>query len=128
MPTDRPHVNELVEAVREFLEQEVQPALEGSTAFHARVAVNVLRIVERELATGEQLRAEERAGLMALLGRDGDLDELSGALIEGIRAGEFDLQTPGLGEHLRSTVMAKLAIDNPRYKSYQRALAPDQAE
>ena len=50
MPTDRPTVPELVEAVREFMENEVQPNLEGSVAFHTRVAVNVLRIVERELA------------------------------------------------------------------------------
>ena len=123
MPTDRPHVNELVEAVREFLEREVQPALEGSLNFHTRVAVNVLRIVERELDTGERLRADERARLVALLGREGDLDKLSQSLIDGIRAGELDMNTPGLTDHLRATVLDKLAIDNPRYKSYQRAVA-----
>lgn len=123
MPTDRPHVNELVEAVREFLEREVQPALEGSLNFHTRVAVNVLRIVERELGSGEKLRADERARLVALLGREGDLDNLSQSLIDGIRAGELDMDTPGLTDHLRATVLDKLAIDNPRYKSYQRALA-----
>ncbi len=125
MPTDRPTVPELVQAVREFIENEVQPALEGSVAFHTRVAVNVLKIVERELATGEALRAGERERLVALLGRDGDLDELANELIEGIRAGAMSVDTPGLTDHLRATVMAKLAIDNPRYKSYQRALERD---
>ena len=122
MTTDRPTVSELVEAVREFLETEVQPSLEGSVAFHTRVAVNVLKIVERELAEGPMLAADEKARLVGLLGHDGDLDELANELIEAIRTGRMDVQTPGLTEHLRSTVMAKLAIDNPRYKSYQRAL------
>lgn len=122
MGTDRPTVPELLEAVREFLETEVQPNLEGSVAFHTRVAVNVLKIVERELALGPELMTEEKARLVALLGRDGDLDSLADALIEAIRAGQMDVDTPGLVPHLRSTVMAKLAIDNPRYKSYQRAL------
>ncbi|TVS15444.1 MAG: hypothetical protein EA417_13365 [Gammaproteobacteria bacterium] len=125
MPTDRPTVPELVEAVREFMENEVQPNLEGSVAFHTRVAVNVLRIVERELANGEALRAGEREGLASLLGRDGDLDDLANDLIKGIRGGELNVDTPGLADHLRATVMAKLAIDNPRYKSYQRALEQD---
>ena len=123
MTTDRPSVPELLEAVREFLETEVQPSLEGSVGFHTRVAVNVLKIVERELAEGPTLAAEEKARLVALLGHDGDLDGLANELIEAIRAGRMDVTTPGLTEHLRSTVMAKLAIDNPRYKSYQRALS-----
>ncbi len=125
MPTDRPTVPELVEAVREFMENEVQPNLEGSVAFHTRVAVNVLRIVERELANGESLRAGERERLAALLGRDGELDELANDLIEGIREGDLNVDTPGLADHLRATVLSKLAIDNPRYKSYQRALEQD---
>lgn len=125
MTTDRPSVPELLEAVREFLETEVQPSLEGSVAFHTRVAVNVLKIVERELADGPTLAAAEKARLVGLLGHDGDLDDLANELIEAIRAGRMDVTTPGLKEHLRSTVMAKLAIDNPRYVSYQRALAED---
>lgn len=125
MTTDRPSVPELLEAVREFLETEVQPSLEGSVAFHTRVAVNVLKIVERELADGPALAAEEKTRLVGLLGHDGDLDDLANELIEAIRGGRMDVATPGLTEHLRSTVMAKLAIDNPRYKSFQRALSED---
>lgn len=122
MARERPTVPELVEAVREFMEQEVQPQLEGAVGFHARVAVNVLKIVERELARGPELAEAERAGLAALLGRDGSLEELNAELVEGIRAGRFDIDTPGLADHLRATVMGRLGIDNPRYRSYQRAL------
>jgi hypothetical protein len=111
-----------VEAVREFLEHEVQAKLDGSTAFHMRVAVNVLRIVERELAEGAGLEAAEHARLEALLGHEGGIGELNGRLVEAIRAGDLDVDTPGLVEHLRATVMGRVGVDNPRYGSYKRAL------
>lgn len=143
MPTDRPTSRELVDAVGAFLEAEVQPALDGSVAFHTKVAINVLRIVARELETGSALDAAEAARLTELLGRgateggaaaaaEGDavaedapagLDALNAALLDGIRAGRLDLDTPGLAAHLRATVLGKLSIDNPRYESYRRALA-----
>ena len=46
---DRPTVLELLAAVRGFLEDDLGPVLEGRRRFHALVAANVLRIVEREL-------------------------------------------------------------------------------
>src|SRR5438552_9460705 len=56
---DRPTALELLAAVREFITRQVVPALEGGRQFHARVAANVLGIIERELLDGdEQLRAE----------------------------------------------------------------------
>lgn len=122
MSDQRPTTSELVEAVREFLENEVQAKLEGSTAFHARVAVNVLRIVERELEQGDALAAAEHERLAALLGAEGGLGDLNARLVAGIRAGELDVETPGLVDHLRATVMGRVGVDNPRYGSYKRAL------
>jgi Domain of unknown function (DUF6285) len=37
-----------------------------------------------------------------------------------IAAGEIDLQTPGVAEHLWATTLAKVAIDQPTYASYRR--------
>jgi hypothetical protein len=122
MSDQRPDARELVEAVREFLEREVQPKLEGSTAFHARVAVNVLAIVERELAEGAVLDAGERERLVALLGEEGELGALNERLVARIRAGELTVDDPALVAHLRATILGRLGIDNPRYGSYQRAL------
>jgi hypothetical protein len=34
----------------------------------------------------------------------------------------MDLDTVGLAEHLRETTLAKLAVDQPRYAAYRRAL------
>ncbi len=45
----RPTAAELVAAVAEFLETDVREATAGPVNFHARVAANALRIVEREL-------------------------------------------------------------------------------
>ncbi|MEE4383865.1 MAG: DUF6285 domain-containing protein [Pseudomonadales bacterium] len=122
MSDQRPDARELVEAVREFLEREVQPKLEGSTAFHARVAVNVLAIVERELAEGAALDAGERERLVALLGEEGELGALNERLVARIRVGELTVDDPALVAHLRATILGRLGIDNPRYGSYQRAL------
>ena len=47
---DRPTLPELVEAVREWVDQDVRTGTEGRLSFHARVATNALRMVERELA------------------------------------------------------------------------------
>jgi aminoglycoside phosphotransferase (APT) family kinase protein len=51
-PHGRPTASELLDAVREFLTGQVMPATTGQTAFHARVAANVLAIVARELELG----------------------------------------------------------------------------
>jgi aminoglycoside phosphotransferase (APT) family kinase protein len=51
-PFGRPTASELLDAVREFLTDQVMPAAAGQLAFHARVAANVLGVVARELELG----------------------------------------------------------------------------
>jgi aminoglycoside phosphotransferase (APT) family kinase protein len=46
----RPTARELLDAVRGYLLDDVVPATTGRVSFHARVAANVIAIVERELA------------------------------------------------------------------------------
>jgi hypothetical protein len=120
---DKPTAAELVGAVRAFLEEQVMPALEGRVAFHARVAANALGIVERQLELAPADEAAERDRLAALLGHGGSLDEQNRELCRRIRSGELGPDTPGLVSHLRETTLAKLAVDQPRYESYRRALA-----
>ena len=126
---DRPDAGELLQAVRAFLEEQVVPALDGTRQFHARVAANVLGIVGRELALGDEaLRAEWRR-LGALLGEpSSDIPESGGALADAvrernaalaarIRSGDADAE-PLRAEvlaHLRATSAERLAIANPRY-------------
>jgi len=120
---DPPNMTELVTAVREFIEEQAMPQLEGRTAFHARVAANALAIVERQLSLAPAAESAEHGRLMGLLGHDGDLEQLTRELCERIRSGELDARSPGLAEHLRRTTLDKLAVDQPRYSGYKRAIA-----
>jgi hypothetical protein len=122
---DPPSLAELVGVVRDFLESQAMPKLEGRTAFHARVAVNALAIVERQLLLAPEAEQAERERLRALLGRDGELADLNRELCARLRSGELGLHTPGLAEHLRETTLAKLAVDQPKYSGYQRALSDE---
>lgn len=119
---DPPSLAELVAAVRDFLEQHAMPKLEGHTAFHARVAANALAVVERQLRLGPEAEAAELERLRALLGHDGALADQNRELCARIRSGELGLGTPGLLAHLRATTLAKLAVDQPKYSGYRKAL------
>lgn len=114
---DAPTLAELVAAVRGFLSETARPQLTGHAAFHARVAENVLAIVERELARGEDARSAARDRLKTLLPDidTDDLGELNRALCESVRAGEMNKDTPGLLAHLKATAIDALEIDQPRY-------------
>jgi Domain of unknown function (DUF6285) len=112
---DRPTAEELVIAVREFLTNDVMPATEGRVRFHARVATNVLGMVERELSIGAALTDAERRRAIALLGHDGDVAELEHEVAAGIRGGAFDDRLDDVGAHVRATVREKLLIANPSY-------------
>lgn len=106
----RPTLAELVEAVREFLEGEVMAATQGNVQFHARVAVNVLKTVERELEQSpeEQPRHERR---LADLGVADDAE-----LARLVRSREIgDDRLPQLVEALRDDVRARLLVSNPAY-------------
>ncbi len=121
---DRPTAGELVEAIREFLEEEILPELEDSRAqFRTRVAMNALSILERELEQEESLLQAEHERLTRLLGEDhatpGSLEELRGQVLElnrdlagRIRSGEVPDTTLEL---LRETTADKLRVASPKY-------------
>jgi uncharacterized protein DUF6285 len=115
MTQDRPNASELVAAVREFLERDVMTATEGRVQFHARVAVNVLNVVERELNLGPGLEPAERARAAELLGHDGAAAALERELAAAIRAGALDDRLDDVRAHVRATVREKLLIANPGY-------------
>jgi hypothetical protein len=108
-PHDRPTAAELVEAVREFLEGSVMPAVEGRVRFHTRVAVNALGMVERELALGPE-QAEAHARRLAALGVADEAD-----LAAAIRTGRFDDRYHEVKAAVWATVKDKLRVANPKY-------------
>jgi hypothetical protein len=120
---DPPTPPEILAAVARFLKDEVAPATTGHLSFQARVAANALEMMRRQLELGPGEDAAERARLQALLGMDGDLLTLNTELSRRIAAGEADLSTPGLAEHLWASALAKMAVDQPTYAAYRASLA-----
>ncbi|MEA3055729.1 MAG: hypothetical protein QOD30_1161 [Actinomycetota bacterium] len=66
----RPTARELLDAVRGFLSDDVMVNTTGRLSFHARVAANMLAIVERELASPGELRAGDDWATLARNVRD----------------------------------------------------------
>ncbi len=127
---DHPRGPALLDAVARLLRDVLQPQLQGSAAFQARVAANALDLVARELRLGPAADAAAADRLQALLQHGGEADALSAELALAIRSGAIDDQDPGLRAHLWASTLDKLAIDQPAYAPYRRALAlraaPDQ--
>ena len=110
-PHDVPSAAQLVEAVREFLERDVMTNTEGRVQFHARVAVNALKMVERELASGEE-QADVHAARLATLGVSSEKD-----LCDAIASGALDDRLDDVVAVVRATVADKLAVAHPDYAS-----------
>lgn len=120
---DRPDAQELLEAVKRFLEDDVMPAARGPQKYQARVAAHVLGIVQREWESGDRDLREEwqrLAGLHALVGEPpatrealaASVREQTQRLVLRIRAGEADTG-PFRAEvlaHLRQTCEVKLRV------------------
>lgn len=84
-------------------------ATDGRLQFHTRVAINVLSIVERELALG----TAQAAAHLDRLGALGVADDA--ALAAAIRSGELDDRIDEVRALVWQSVGDKLAVANPRY-------------
>lgn len=104
-----PTTLQLVEAVREFLQNEVMQATDGQLSFHARVAANVLRTVERELA-GE---AEDDAWAMEQLRSVGVSSEEE--LADLVKSAPSLASLASVVDVLQALTRARLQASNPAY-------------
>ncbi|MDQ1304617.1 MAG: hypothetical protein QG671_444 [Actinomycetota bacterium] len=100
----RPTAAELIDAVAGFLEGEVRDNTTGAVNFHALVAANALRIVEREL--------RDDRDPPTYLGYPGE-DSLAAA----IRSGELDGRDTEVLSCLRAVVGHRLQVAHPGYES-----------
>ena len=104
----RPTAGELVGAVAEFLETTIRESTSGQVNFHARVAANALRIVERQLLVDS---ADKVADALAGLGFT-DEAQLAAAL----RRGDLDDRTDDVMSCLRALVGHRLEVAHPGYQ------------
>ncbi|HMO54453.1 MAG TPA: DUF6285 domain-containing protein [Tepidiformaceae bacterium] len=122
---DRPTLDELLEAVAGYLRDDVMANTTGRTQFHGRVAMNVVEMVRREIATIEDHYAREWDGLDHLLGVEPMPPHLNAVresllqrnrnLSDRIRAGDADTGEwrTGVIAHLKRTTRDKLVVSNP---------------
>jgi len=99
-PTGEPTNREMVQAVRDWLAEEIKPGAEGHAKFQVAVAMNALGIVMRDLEAG--MRPEDKA------------------LADGLLSGAMTLAEPGLLAKLRRAVLDKCTVDSPKYAALAR--------
>jgi hypothetical protein len=126
-----PTAAELLATVVEVLTEEVVPALTGPVQHNARVAANLVAIVERELRLGGDAATRERAAIAALLD-DGtsdlapsdlapsDLGRLRARLAAALRSGMADDEATdeAVWRTLMAAVRDDLSIAKPGHDAW----------
>lgn len=130
---DLPTPEQLLAAVARFLREDAGPALarhgDNALAYQARVAANMVDTVARQTQLAPAADAAERQRLLALLGLPAnhpdaaDLAALNRRLASRLADGSIATSShPGLADHLWASTLAKLAVDQPGYDTFQRHL------
>ena len=121
---EQPSILELVQAVKNFVDETAMPELQGRAGFHARVASNVLATILRDLENRAESDAKERGRLQALLGlsEEPELAALNRELSRRIREREIDLESTELMKHLKMTAIDQIRVDQPTYSGLKTAL------
>ncbi len=112
---DSPTSIELIDAVIGFIEQRAAPQLKDRDAFLARVAVNALAAVRREIEFGPAAEEAASQRLRDLLGHEGDFAALNAELCDKLASGELTLKDPRVAAHLQASIIDQVRIDQPNY-------------
>jgi hypothetical protein len=110
---------ELLDAVRQFLREQLLPELDGFKAYTTRVAANALGIVAREMQMGAGL-AELDARIATALGLDAQAGAIPRQIALGLRDGTLVVDERVLS-YLKQRTLLSIAIDNPKYSGLQQA-------
>lgn len=96
-----PSATELLEALREWIDQDIKAKAQGRDKFMAAVAMNAIGMLIRE--------------------QENPLEPHDKKLSDAILGGVASLTTPGLLGQLRTKALVKLANDSPKYASLAAA-------
>ena len=113
---------ELLQAVKGFLAETVTPALTDRDQFNARVAANVIGIVQREQALGPRLSALDKAAFSKWI-PDGSPDQDVVPQISQALAKRMIKPDTAFLDYLKQRQLLLSAINNPRYAN--RAMAAE---
>ncbi|MCG8317117.1 MAG: DUF6285 domain-containing protein [Pseudomonadales bacterium] len=118
-----PSATTLLNAVKEFLIDDVSPQLNKHSAFHLKVACNILSIVAREFDQGAELNSTAIKQLQTLLQEsdDNSVESLNQKLCAAIQSGQIKIEDPALLQCLKDITQRQVAIDNPKYSGYAQS-------
>ena len=109
-------ISELLGAVKGFLMDSALPALSGRDQFNARVAANVLGIIEREQQLGPELAALDAVAAQQWLPDEPGTGTAPQQLSRALAAREINTDSPFF-DYLKQRQLLVAAINNPRYAS-----------
>lgn len=125
---DKPSLAELLAAVQVHLEENVVPRVKENRKlyFQTLVAINLLKVSQRELELAPEHLRSEWQRLSVLLDSDEpfppNLEEAPAklvaynvSLVDDIRAGRFDENPQSLIRHLKATTIEQLETANPKF-------------
>ena len=109
-------ISQLLRAVKGFLMDSALPALSGRDQFNARVAANVLGIIDREQQLGAKLAALDVATAQQWLPGEPGPGTAPQQLSRALAAREIVVDSHFF-EYLKQRQLLVAAINNPRYAS-----------
>jgi len=109
-------ISELLGAVKGFLMESALPALSGRDQFNARVAANVLGIIDREQQLGPELAALDNAAAQQWLPGSPGPGTVPQQLSRALAAREINVNRHFF-DYLKQRQLLVAAINNPRYAS-----------
>ena len=111
-----PDAQGLVRGIAAFLQQDAASGRSSYRRFQSKVAIHLLRILEREIAERPKIEIAQRERLQEIFDTSRpDLEELNRRLAEGLRSGEIDWDRDDIQAHVRKCVGENLFISNPRW-------------
>lgn len=105
---------ELLQAVKGFLAETVTPALNDRDQFNARVAANVIGIVQREQALGPRLSALDHAAFSKWIPDGAPDDDVVPQISQALAKRRIKPDAAFL-DYLKQRQLLLSAINNPRY-------------
>lgn len=115
----RPGADQLLDTIAELIGTELLPALPVELQHRARVAANLAQIVACEVRQAPAARGREHDAMAALLGHDGDGDELRAELARRLRADEGTGFEAAAWAVLVAVARDDLAIAKPGYDAWE---------
>jgi hypothetical protein len=114
---DPPDKEMLLAAVARFLAEEIRPVVaDARLNFRVLIAAHLAMTVANECRSGADETAAELARLQAFYpDAEASLPELSARLARDVRGGAIAEDDARLRDHVKKSLLAKLAINSPRF-------------